>query len=154
MKKKKLITDRRLWLTAGRDQVVEDGDPAAAFLLVARPGREIPADVASRLKLRIVRGRIVYPDSPDIEEVEEAEVEAEEVEAGEDTGAATLRFGEGAQGDESEDESDDSDRNDDEPLEWTGRTSPEAYLKRYPTGPKAELAAAVIAANAGADGGS
>ncbi len=53
--KKKLITDRRLWLTADRDHVVEDGDPAAAFLFVARAGREIPADEASRLQLKIVR---------------------------------------------------------------------------------------------------
>ena len=33
--KKKLVTDRRLWLTADQNRVVEEGDPAAAFLLVA-----------------------------------------------------------------------------------------------------------------------
>ena len=143
---KNLITDRRLWLTAGEDRVVEQGDPEAAFLLVGCAGREIPADVASRLQLKVIDSRIAYPGSPDFEEAAEAEEVEEEENAGQ-----VLRFGEGAQEEELE-EADDSDRNNEPAPEWAGRTGPEAYLKRYPTGPRAELAARVIAANAGADG--
>lgn len=40
--------DRKLWLTAGRDRVVEDGDPAAAFLY-ATPGQRVPREEAERL---------------------------------------------------------------------------------------------------------
>ena len=144
---KNLITDRRLWLTAGEDRVVEDGDPAAAFLLVGVAGRTIPADVASKLQLQIVDGRISYPGSPDFEE---AEVKAEEVEA-EDDGGKVLRFGEGAQEEETEEDEDVPQITwtevveDAEPApDWPDRTSPETYLRRYPTGPKAELARAVI----------
>ncbi len=137
---KNLVTDRRLWLTAGEDRVVEDGDPEAAFLLVGVAGRTIPADVASKLQLQIVDGRISYPGSPDFEE---AEVKAEEVEE-DDDGGKVLRFGEGAQEEELEEEADDSDRNDEPAPDWPDRTSPETYLRRYPTGPKAELARAVI----------
>jgi hypothetical protein len=142
---KNLVTDRRLWLTADRDQVVEDGDPAAAFLLVAGAGRTISADAVSGLELQVVDGRLAYPGSPDFEEAEEAEGEAEEVEA--EAAGVVLRFGEG-QG------AGNSDRNIEVP-DWPGRRSPEAYLRQYPTGPKAELAAAVIAArDDGAGGGS
>ena len=42
--------DRRLWLTAGKDRVVEDGDPEAAFLL-GSAGEEITDDEADRLGL-------------------------------------------------------------------------------------------------------
>ena len=55
-----IVADRRLWLTADRSRVVEDGDPAAAFLLAA-PGAEIPADDARRLGLSVEAGRVVLP---------------------------------------------------------------------------------------------
>lgn len=42
--------DRKLWLTADRDKVVEDGDPEAAFLLGAE-GATVPDDEAERLGL-------------------------------------------------------------------------------------------------------
>ena len=42
--------DRRLWLTADRDRVVEEGDPDAAFLL-GTAGKEIPDAEAERLGL-------------------------------------------------------------------------------------------------------
>ncbi len=150
--KKKLISDRRLWLTAGEDQVVEDGDPAAAFLLVGVAGRTIPAEVVSRLKLTISKkGRIEYPGAPKLGKPAKG---GRAKEADEDAGGKVLKFGGGK--DEAAEAvakgSDDSDRNDAPAPDWPGLTSPEAYLKRYPTGPKAELAAAVIAANAGADG--
>lgn len=32
-------SDRRIWLTADKSKVVEDGDPAAAFLLVGEGGQ-------------------------------------------------------------------------------------------------------------------
>lgn len=39
--------DRKLWLTADRTEVVEDGDPRAAFLFAA-PGKEISDADAER----------------------------------------------------------------------------------------------------------
>jgi hypothetical protein len=45
-----LIVDRRLYLTAARDRVVEEGDPEAAFLLAA-PGTGLPADMVARFGL-------------------------------------------------------------------------------------------------------
>lgn len=44
--------DRRLWLTADRNRVVEDGDAEAAFLLAGAPGVEVPDDVAERYGLK------------------------------------------------------------------------------------------------------
>jgi hypothetical protein len=43
--------DRRLWLTADREHVVEDGDPEAAFLL-GGPGDEVDDDEAKRLGIK------------------------------------------------------------------------------------------------------
>lgn len=42
--------DRRLWLTADKNEVVEDGDPRAAFLL-GGAGTEVPDAEAERLGL-------------------------------------------------------------------------------------------------------
>ena len=42
--------DRKLWLTADKDDIVEDGDDRAAFLL-GLAGDEIPDDEAERLGL-------------------------------------------------------------------------------------------------------
>jgi hypothetical protein len=42
--------DRKLWLTADKSKVVEDGDPDAAFLL-GTPGTVVPDDEAERLGL-------------------------------------------------------------------------------------------------------
>ncbi len=39
-----LISDRRLWLTADKLRVVEEGDPMAKSLLVAKGGGVQPAD--------------------------------------------------------------------------------------------------------------
>lgn len=55
-----IVADRRLWLTADKARVVEDGDPAAAFLL-ASPGTEIPAGEVERLKLSAKDGKVVLP---------------------------------------------------------------------------------------------
>lgn len=46
-----LIADRRLWLTADRNKVVEEGDPNAATLY-ATPGTVIPAEAVKRFKIK------------------------------------------------------------------------------------------------------
>lgn len=46
--------DRTLWLTADKDEVVEDGDPRAAFLL-GHEGDEVDDEEAERLGVK--RGR-------------------------------------------------------------------------------------------------
>ena len=143
---KKFTTDRRLWLTVDEKRVVEEGDPGARFLLCAGPGRTIQPEVAARVGIDVVDGRIVYPGSPAFKKLDDGDTGAKEVD---ETGARpkVIKIGEAAQGD-----ADDSDRNDGAP-EWPGRTSAEAYIKRYPTGPKAELARAVIAAKDDGAGG-
>lgn len=45
------IVDRKLWLTADRDQVVEEGDSRAAFLF-ATPGDEVSDTDAKRYGLK------------------------------------------------------------------------------------------------------
>lgn len=141
---KNLKADRRLMLTAKKDQVVEEGDPRAAFLLAA-PGRVISGAEAKRLGLEVEDGRIGYPEGPAIKEGRAAVMAAEELEEEEASGKV-LYFGGG-------DSSDDSDRNDEAPPEWTDRRSPEKYLELYPDGPNADLARSVIAAQEdGADG--
>jgi hypothetical protein len=46
----KYTTDRKLWLTADRERVVEDGDPDAAFLLASK-GKELDAATVERYGL-------------------------------------------------------------------------------------------------------
>lgn len=41
-----VTVDRRLWLDA-EGKCVEDGDPSAAFLFAAGPGKSVPDDAAS-----------------------------------------------------------------------------------------------------------
>lgn len=43
--------DRKLWLTADKSRAVEDGDPAAAFLL-GTAGTDVPDDEADRLGIK------------------------------------------------------------------------------------------------------
>lgn len=45
------ISDRRLYLTADRSAVVEEGDPAGAYLLVGQGG-EVPTAVARQYGLK------------------------------------------------------------------------------------------------------
>lgn len=51
-------SDRRLWLTAANDEVVEDGDVRAAFLFASLGGEIILADV-QRYGLVMENGRVV-----------------------------------------------------------------------------------------------
>jgi len=62
------VADRRLYLTADRSRIVEEGDPAAAFLLVAA-GRDVPVADAARYGLTldaqgVVEVRSAAPPSP------------------------------------------------------------------------------------------
>lgn len=43
------VADRKLWLNAARNKIVEDGSPEAAFLLCGK-GKEIPAEYAALFK--------------------------------------------------------------------------------------------------------
>lgn len=238
-----VISDRRLYLTADNDRIVEEGDADARFLL-AGAGGTIKAAEAKRLDLGTKNGRITYLGGPRLQKPGKGEDAAERVdpdphdpkilELGDPTGGRDKIDPEGEEGTGSaerappkgsdepavaagsderievraaeneearergraelearraaklaelerravaaeaeaaklaealaealaaveaaggaEEEADDSHRN---IPEWAQRMSPEGYLKRYPNGPNAEFARAVIAArDDGADGGS
>ncbi len=161
-----LRADRRLYETPEKDAIVEEGDVRGRWLLVGI-GSTIGAGDVEKYGLSMKGGRVRYKGAPefaDLPDVKEASKPEDKAATGHED--KVLRFG-GEQAEEKEitgtlkgsdlvepTDADDSDRNEPVP-EWPGRTSPEAYLKRYPTGPKAELAKAVIAArDDGADGGS
>jgi hypothetical protein len=55
--------DRRLWLTADKDRVVEDGDPEAAFLYVT-PGHIVPRPEAEKLGAVTPRKPAVTEQTP------------------------------------------------------------------------------------------
>lgn len=55
-----ITADRRLYVTADKSKVVEEGDPTAAYLL-AGEGTEIPIEEAERLKLTVKGGKVVIP---------------------------------------------------------------------------------------------
>lgn len=58
-----ITSDRRLFLAADDQTVVEEGDERSRFLLCAA-GNEIPADTVKRLSLSVEDGRVVYPREP------------------------------------------------------------------------------------------
>lgn len=171
----KLVSDRRLYLTEDGDQVVEEGDARARFLLVGAGGTISAAEV-ERLELTAEERRIRYPGAPSLEGPGSGEDRASEVKepkkelifGGDKTGGrgkidpppettADASVGEGSPGEDAAagaEVVDHSDRNNPgPPPEWPGRMSVDKYLERYPTGPKAELARAVVAAREdGADG--
>lgn len=71
-----LIADRRLYLAADNETVVEDGDPRAAFLL-SGPGGEIPGPEVERLGLTGKDDKIILPqDQPAKKEAAKAEDKA------------------------------------------------------------------------------
>lgn len=86
-----LVADRRLYLTADKSQVVEAGDPAAAFLFTT-PGYEIPVGEVERHGLALVDGRLQWG----AEKPEAGEAEAEEGAAAEATDG-DLQEGEAAE---------------------------------------------------------
>jgi len=59
-----IVADRRLWLDVAKTRVVEDGDPAAAFLYVAE-GDEINASDAGRFGLAVEDGKVILLREPD-----------------------------------------------------------------------------------------
>lgn len=71
-----LTADRRLWLTRDRSAVVEDGDPAAAFLLAA-PGTAISPTDVDRLGLSGDGERVSLPRAAEPEPAPEPEPEPE-----------------------------------------------------------------------------
>ncbi len=140
-----LKADRRLYETAEKDAIVEEGDVRSRWL-IAGIGSTIGASDVMKYGLSMKGGRVRYKGSPEFDDApkvkEASKPEDKEASKPEDK---RLKFG-------GEEGPDDSDRNRPAP-EWPGRTSPEKYLERYPTGPKAELAAAVIAAKDDGAGG-
>lgn len=63
-----LLADRRLYRT--RDgRLVEETSPDAAFL-VAATGQPIAPETVTRLGLRVVQGRVVQGDEPDVAPLE------------------------------------------------------------------------------------
>ena len=165
-----LKADRRLYETPEKDAIVEEGDVRGRWLL-AGLGSTIGASDVEKYHLEMKRGRVHYPGCPELETppgVKKApKPEDKAATEHEDKGLLfkraereekTLRFGGDGEDEEGgEDGEDDSDRNKEDASEpspeWTDRMSAEKYIERYPTGPKAKLAAAVIAAqDDGADG--
>lgn len=53
-----MVSDRRLYLTADKSEVVEDGDPRAAFLF-ANEGYELSAAIVERYGLTAADGKVV-----------------------------------------------------------------------------------------------
>lgn len=111
-----LRADRRLYVTADRSEIVEESDPRSAFLLCAA-GLNIGAGDVARYGLKLKQGKVVYPGH----------------------GLKATPPPENKMVSKEEDK-----EPDEEVEEWTLATSPEAYLERYPDGPKAELARRII----------
>ena len=83
-------SDRRLYVTADGAQVVEEGDPDGAFLLVGA-GSEIHGDVAEKHKLRISKGKVSYPASEARAKEAKAAEKAEKAEAAKEAKAAEAK---------------------------------------------------------------
>ena len=108
-----IVADRRLYLSADKSQVLEEGAADAAWLL-ATPGTEIPSSEVARLGLRVVDGRVVHgePDEPaEPEPVADEGADAPEA-AGADEGDRANATEVDEDGDT--DEADDADEGDDE----------------------------------------
>jgi Rieske Fe-S protein len=76
------VTDRKLWLTADRERVVEDGDPEAASLLASK-GKAIPDDVAKRYGLTGKPARPEAVEAAEVPAADDADPPAEAAEAAE-----------------------------------------------------------------------
>lgn len=61
-----IVADRRLYLTADKARVVEEGDASAAFLLAA-PGTEITPEEVKRLGLSVKDELVVLPGAVEAE---------------------------------------------------------------------------------------
>lgn len=118
-----LRADRRLYLTADKMEVVEEGDVRAAFLLAAA-GRAISADDVARLNLAIRDGRIVLPG---LEKKQEPAPEAKDIE-----------------GPETKDEPSAENQEGQPVADWPLKMDPDVYLERYPDGQHADLAREIL----------
>lgn len=114
------IADRRLYVTADKSEVVEEGDPRAAFLLAGKGGQIAAADVA-RHDIGWKDGKIIVGARAAAKAAQKAE---DKMVAAAENKAAFEKLEE----------------------EWTLKTSPEDYLERYPDGPQSDLAARILAA--------
>jgi hypothetical protein len=72
------VTDRRLWLTADRERVVEDGDPAAASLLASK-GKALPDEVARRYGLTGEPARPAADEAAEVPAADDADPEGKAV---------------------------------------------------------------------------
>lgn len=120
-----LIADRRLYVTENRERVVEEGDPAAAFLL-AGEGCRIHSDDVAAHDLAWKDGEVVYPGYGS--EVKQQPPPENKM--------APKPEDKAAEGQEEADEGPEE--------EWGLQTSPEDYLEKYPDGPNAELARQIL----------
>ncbi len=117
-----LNADRRLYITADRSMVVEEGDTRGAFLLAGIDGQIGEGDV-QRFHMTKVGGAVRFPGDKFGTKMATAH-EDKMVARAEDKAAP------------GEDEGDEG-----EPDEgWTLKCTPAEYLKRTPDGPKADLA--------------
>ncbi len=167
--------DRRLYETADRDALVEEGDPRGRWLLAGLTRTIGDADV-KKYGLTMQGGRVVYEGCPTefgelAPQVKEARAHADKMlqaEADKSAEAEAARKA-AAKAEKAEAEpdpvmrlgtdpgegSEDSDRNTEELEEWILKSTPEEYLERYPTGKNAELAQRHLDAQAdGASGDS
>ena len=158
-----LRADRRLYETPNKDAICEEGDIRGRWL-IAGIGSTIGASDVKKYGLSMKGGRVRYDGAPDLEdlpEVKEAsKPEDKEATKAEDKEASkpedkVMSFGGDTntgdtsatlpEPDDAEGEPDDAEKEPDVAV-WTRKSSPEAYLKRYPKGPSAGLARDVIAA--------
>ena len=153
-----LRADRRLYETPEKDAIVEEGDVRGRWL-IAGIGSTIGASDVEKYGLSMKGGRVRYEGAPgfaDLPKVKEAS--KPEDKAATEHEDKRLTFGGVEDGDAASTDTvtleaaEDFDQNKPAP-EWLGRTSPEKYLERYPTGPRAKFAAEVIAAKDDGAGG-
>ena len=114
-----LRADRRLYVTADREQIVEEGDQRGAYLLVGK-GRNIGEGDVAKYRLAMQNRRVVWPEL-----------------LGKSVPAAVVKMAE-----EAADKSMDT-----EVAQWTLSMSPADYLERFGDDSKnSALARAVIEA--------
>jgi hypothetical protein len=128
-----LKADRRLYLTADRSEVVEEGDSRGAWLLCGA-GSQIGAGDVDRYGLSEKGGRIVIGGRKMAPAPENKMLPAAEDKTAEEP-------------------ADDDEPAEDVPSDWPLDMEPEAYVERYPDGPNADLARQILAARDEGDAG-
>lgn len=118
-----LRSDRRLYITADRSEVVEEGDTRAAFLLCGKGGLIRESEVA-RYGLSMQGGKVKLAKDEEVPAAKAKMAKAPEnkMAAAPENKMAGEPEGKG------------------EPEPWTMKMEPEEYLNRFPDGPNAEVA--------------